>query len=316
MKLFEKFRKQAHVEAPFLTVILMVYDMPEQALRTLGSLSADYQFDVKPDEYEILVVENLSENNLSAQEVASVAQNARYIARNEPRSSPVFAINSAAKEARGSHLAIIIDGARLLTPRVIRNTLNAMTLSPDAVVAVHGYHLGEEPQQYAVLNGYDETKEKALLSSINWPDDGYRLFDIACLSESSRANGILENIPESNYLALSQRLFLKLVGYEEQFDGHGGGYANLDFFKRTCEHKESVLYNLVFEGTFHQYHGGATTGGGNADRAALMGALSDEYRKIRGTDFKPPQEPFTILGRYERHSSRFLIDSLRRNVDC
>ena len=89
MKLFKRKNKR-QARGPKLSIILMVYDMPLQALNTLHTLSDGYQLGVQSDDYEILVVENISENNLSAGQVSAVADNARYIPRKEIKPSPVF----------------------------------------------------------------------------------------------------------------------------------------------------------------------------------------------------------------------------------
>jgi hypothetical protein len=314
MKLFKKYKKE-HKKKPLLSIILVVYDMPDQALNTLFTLSDNYQQGVCVNDYEILVVENLSNNNLDQTSVSSVASNAKYIPRNEKKSTPVFAINAAAKQAQAEHIAIIIDGARLLTPGIVKSTLDAIRITSDAVVTVPGYHLGQEPQQYAVKTGYNEVTEKQLLDSIQWPSNGYKLFSIACMSGSSSQHGILQKIPEANFIALSKKLFLRLGGYDQRFNSHGGGYANLDFFKRVCEDKNSILYSLICEGTFHQYHGGSTTGGDNGNRDLLMSTLLEQYQSIRKCGYSPPNKKFNLLGDFRREPASFLVESLKKLND-
>ncbi len=47
-----------------LSIVVVVHNMPEQASKTLHSLSSHYQRDVSEEEYEVIVVENRSTNNL------------------------------------------------------------------------------------------------------------------------------------------------------------------------------------------------------------------------------------------------------------
>ena len=199
-----------------------------------------------------------------------------------------------------------------MTPGIVSSTLDAFKVSSNAIVTVPGYHLGNEPQQYAIKKGYDRTVEQGLLKSISWPVDGYKLFDIACMSESSSEYGILQRIPEANYLALPKALFLALGGYEERFDSHGGGYANLDLFKRVCMAPSVKLYNLVCEGTFHQFHSGATTGGDSCDRNELINLLTSQYESIRGSEYTAPNCSFLLFGNFNAGSRHFIIESLQK----
>src|SRR6266852_6738072 len=43
---------------PALSVVVVVYNMPREAPRTLHSLSAAYQRHIDPDDYEVIVVDN------------------------------------------------------------------------------------------------------------------------------------------------------------------------------------------------------------------------------------------------------------------
>ena len=51
-------------KGPALSLVVIVYDMPMQAEKTLYSLTADYQQGVEASDYEVIVVENESANNL------------------------------------------------------------------------------------------------------------------------------------------------------------------------------------------------------------------------------------------------------------
>ena len=104
-------------ELPRLSVIVVVFDMPRQAMNTLSSLSADYQHGVTGDEYEVIVVENESANMLDSQAVVSLGDNIRYFRRAEAGVSPVPALQFGVSQARGRQLGIIIDGAQMASPR-------------------------------------------------------------------------------------------------------------------------------------------------------------------------------------------------------
>ena len=70
-------------EAPRLSVIVIVHRMRAQAMNTLYSLCPDYQHKVASKDYEVLVVENESAENLDAAEVTALGENFHYHLRAE-----------------------------------------------------------------------------------------------------------------------------------------------------------------------------------------------------------------------------------------
>ena len=84
-------------------------------------------------------------------------------------------MNLGVDAARGDFVAIMIDGARMLSPGIVVNFLRARRLFPNAFVATLGWHLGDEPQNISMLNGYDQSCEDDLLESFDWREDGYQL---------------------------------------------------------------------------------------------------------------------------------------------
>ncbi len=288
-----------------ISFVVIVYKMPEQAKKTIFSLSPQYQRGISADDYEIIVVENKSDRLLG--EAAALAQsaNVRYFLRDEKLPTPVFAINFGASQARGTHIAVMIDGARMCSPGVVNYMLTAARLAPSVAIAVPGYHLGYELQQKSILKGYNESVEAALLDSIEWPSDGYRLFEIACLSGTC-AGGVFKPIGESNCIAVPRTIFFSLGGFDTHFVGNGGGFVNLDFYKRVVEHPEIQLIVLLGEGSFHQVHGGATTGSNGAEREESMQALAQEYQALRNETYSPPAKRPIFLGAISDASLKFI----------
>ncbi len=297
--------------SPILSVVVVVYDMPEQALRTLHTLSPAYQRGVDPIDYEVVVVENESPRMLGAERAIGSGPNVAYFRRENLSSSPASAANFGASRAGGRMLALMVDGARLVTPGVVALALLAERAHPRSVVSVPGYHLGSELQQRAVESGYDAAAEERLLSSIAFPEDGYRLFDVACFSGSC-AGGFFLPYAESNCLCLPRAAFDALGGFDERFASRGGGYVNLDFYARSMELPDAELFVTPGEGTFHQFHGGITTGGVRSDaRARLMEDILAEYRTLRGHDYALPRREASLLGRVPPNARRFVEESLR-----
>lgn len=296
---------------PRLSIVVIVYKMPDQAEKTLYSLSPEYQQGVSESDYEVIVVENHSDRLLGEQRAVQYASNVRYFHRHETLRSPVNAINFGAEQATGSHIAIMIDGARMMTPGVVRLALEAFRMAPDAAVSAPGYHIGHKLQQVAVNEGYDEKAEAKLLNSIEWPRDGYRLYDIAVLSGSC-VGGFFRSNYESNFICMSVRKWQALGGMDPRYNDFGGGNANLDLYKRLLESPGTPFYLLFGEGSFHQFHGGVTTGTKKAERDVIYKALDDQDRAIRGEDRKPPDVRPILLGCPHPSVYRFVRMSLEK----
>lgn len=296
---------------PRLSIVVIVYKMPDQAEKTLYSLSPAYQQGVSESDYEVIVVENHSDRLLGEKRALQYASNVSYFHRHEALRSPVNAINFGAEQATGSHIAIMIDGARMVTPGVVRLALEAFRMAPNAAVSAPGYHIGHKLQQVAVNEGYDEKAEAKLLGSIEWPKDGYRLYDIAVLSGSC-VGGFFRSNYESNFICMSVRKWQELGGMDPRYNDFGGGNANLDLYKRLLESPGTPFYLLFGEGSFHQFHGGVTTGTKKAERDVIYKALDDQDRAIRGEDRKPPDIRPILLGCPHPSVYRFVRMSLEK----
>lgn len=201
----------APVAAPPALSVVVVADA-----RTLHSLSAGYQQNIRQEDYEVLVIEP------------------------DPHSSLAAAVNCGIRKARGTLCAVMLDGACLASPGLLAATVRASRLHPRAIVAAPAWHLGSADTE-------------ALLAAIGWPrpEAGYRLFEIAAPANSAR-QGILRAPEESGLLCLPREMLAnELGGCEEQFDLPGAGLANRDLFRRACDLPDSELVLLLGEAAFH-----------------------------------------------------------------
>lgn len=296
---------------PALSVLLVIHRMPGQAERTLRSLASPYQAGVEPGAVEVIAVENASDRPLGEARARAALPGVRYVLRDEAQPSPVPAAHHAASLARGTHVALAIDGARLLTPGVLGLTLAALRAWPEATVAVPGYHLGREPQQDSVNKGHDEATDTALLDSIGWPgagpEAGYRLFEIAVWSRATR-KGFLRPLSESNFLAMPRAAWDALGGLDRRYDSLGGGKSNLDLYKRLLDRPGVPFVLLHGEGTFHQVHGGISTNTPAGEREAVMEAIHAQDRAIRGEAGRPEARPI-LFGPVHPPALPFLLRS-------
>jgi len=157
---------------PALSVIVVFHNMGREAPRTLFTLSPQYQRGVEAGDYEVVVLDAGSHTPLEETFVKSFGENFRLV-RSPAEPSPVVAVNRAAALARGEAIALCIDGARMLTPGVVRLALAALRAWEDPVVATLAWHLGPKVQNESMLEGYNQAAEDALLDSVDWRADGY-----------------------------------------------------------------------------------------------------------------------------------------------
>jgi hypothetical protein len=297
---------------PILSIIVIAYDMPRQALNTLKSLAADYQQNVIADDYEVILVENRSSRNMDQAAIAALPGNFRYFLREEPGVSPAAAINFGFARARGRFIGLMIDGARMVTPGVIENVLMAFKITPEAMVAVPGYHLGEHEQQFHLSRGYNEAVEQQLLAQIDWQRNGYNLFDISCLS-GANPNGVFHPFMECNCLFASAQVFQEIGHADERFDLPGGGAINLYLYRKVAMHPRTRAFMLAGEGSFHQLHGGVTTSE-VAERELVLGRQSAQLTELLGQPFRSPTVEPILLGKVPPQAFRYLGHSVQRGI--
>ncbi len=275
---------------PSLSVVVVAYDMARELPRTLRSLSPGYQQGIAADDYEVIVVDNGSPTPVDEAALAALGGQVQVVRVDPAPPSPAHAANVGAEVARADFVGLLIDGARIASPRVLAHSLLARHVAARPVVGTLGWHLGTTLHANAGEAGYDEAAEDRLLAELDWEHDGYRLFEVATLAESS-SRGWFAPMGESNGLFMDAATWRELGGLDERFVLPGGGLANHDFFRRACELDGTQLVVLLGEGTFHQIHGGAATSGriGWDDMHA-------EYVALRGRPYQPPQNERLYLG--------------------
>ena len=306
---------------PKLSVVVVVYDMEREARRSLHSLSPGYQRGVSADDYEVIVVDNGSPRPFNRGQVAEFGPNVSYHYVADANRSPARAMNLGVRLARSDYLALMIDGARILTPGVLRYGLGLPLLFRRPCGLVLGFHLGPDFQSRSILQGYDRTREDELLASIGWPDEPYRLFEVA--SPHDPTDGWFHLIGESNFTFVHRDVLERVGGFDERYLSIGGGLVNLDVQTLIYEQSDVDLVMLVGEGTFHQFHGGATSGQPTRAVNALLSVFEAEYRGIRGRAFdsetrrRPhyvghvPEEAMGMLARFVGTANPELLEARR-----
>ena len=288
-----------------LSVVVVFYDMRREAPRTLHSLSRAYQEGLEGTSYEVIVVENGSadDQRLGQAFVADFGPEFRYIDIGADASpSPVGALNRGIAASRGRSLALMIDGAHVLTPGVLRFGLQGLATYAPAIVATQQWYVGPGQQGDAMDNGYDQSYEDRLFRRIQWPSNGYRLFEIGhFVGERDWLDGVWE----SNCMFVSRGQLEQVGGFEERFTMPGGGYANLELYERLGSAPDVTVCSILGEGSFHQVHGGTTTNQAEAEeRRARVHGYAGHFEELRGRAFRGPGKPIHFVGRITTGAAR------------
>jgi len=280
----------------------MVRELP----RTLFTLSCEYQQNIDINDYEIIVIDNGSKNKPLQEDFHADIKYLTYI---NPTHSPAKAINMGFSQAKGELIGLLIDGARMASPNLLSAAISASNLHKNPVISSMAYHLGNQVQMKSVLAGYDQDAEDKLLSTVDWKNNGYKLFEISVLAGSS-SNGWFLPIAESNAFFLKTNSWKILGGIDERFQSAGGGLVNLDIYKRAVELPNSKLISLLGEGTFHQVHGGIATNLRRADASWYI--FNEEYKSIRGEYYKRAEITPSFFGELRPEHACFLEESITK----
>ena len=297
-------------QKPFISFVVIAYKMKRQAMNTLYSLSKEYQKNVSMLPYEVIVVENHSNSNLDPDEIGMLHGDYRYFLLNEKTESPAMAINYGINSSRGNHICLMIDGARMATPRIVEYASMALKASHHSLVAVPGYNLGPQQHHLHIQKQYTEFEEIQLLENSRWKENGYRLFDIASIGDAN-ANGIMSPLLESNCFFSSTENFQRIGGANEDFNLPGGGSLNLHMFRQIGMLPGIQYFLLPGEGTFHQFHGGITTSE-DPEREAVLESHRKQLHSYWGGNFHSLRKEPVLIGSVTSHAMRYLKYSSRK----
>jgi len=267
-------------------------------------MSRRYQTGIEGLDYEIVVVDNGSPVPVDVGSIEAIGPEVRVVRMEGLGVSPAAAVNRAVAGTSGRFVGIVLDGARMVTPGALALARAALELDPRALVTTLAWHLGPDHQIRSRLSGYSAAVEDQLLESIGWPEDGYRLFEIAALA-SPNEQGWFGPINESCCSFLSRQSFDSLGGYDESFVSPGGGFVNLDFFLRASQRADADLIVLLGEGSFHQIHGGVASNAEDPDGWKVFAA---EYEAIRGFPYVDPELEPVYFGRLPPAAKRWLLE--------
>ena len=209
--------------------------MRREAPRSLRSLSARYQQGLDGRHYEVIVVENGSDpdQRLGAALVEGFGSHFRYIDMGDDATpSPVPAMNRGLAKSKGRALALMIDGAHVLTPRVLHYGLAGLEAYGPAVVATQAWYVGPGQQGDVMRAGYDQAVEDALFEQIALA--GGRLPALRDRPLRRRSRLVRRSVGEQLPLRAPHPDSSRSGGLDEAFAMPGGGYSNLDLYERLA----------------------------------------------------------------------------------
>ena len=284
---------------PDLSLIIVAHNMERELPRTVYSALPPYQIGEDLPKIEIIVVDNGSDVPvLKAIFEGVVPDGAPITVTNHPpgKPSPVAAINQAVARCQSEWIGIMIDGARMLSPGILKWTWLAARMFDNPFVHTLAAHLGSDIQQVSTRDGYNQQVEDELLSQSEWQRDGYRLFGSSVPAPSS-CTGWFGLLAESNGFFMKKTAYEMLGGFDEKFTAAGGGLANLDFFRRAMDAEFLQPVRLLGEATFHQVHGGITTNHvPGIPRDELVSTFFKEYAELRNQTWQKSDKQSIFLG--------------------
>lgn len=287
-----------------LSVVIVFYNMRREAQRSLQALARSYQTGIDDLDYEVIVVENGSDagQRLGTELVESFGPEFRYLDLGQDATpSPADALNRGIALTRGRAVALMIDGAHVVTPGVLRYGMLGLKAYDPAIVAVQAWYVGPGQQGEAMRSGYNQDAEDHLFRRINWPDQGYRLFEIGHVVGD---RDFLDGLWESNCLFV-RHAQLEQVEFDEAFAMPGGGYTNLEAYERLGSDPQVEIVTVLGEASFHQVHGGTTTNLSDPiERRSTVRSYADHHLALRGRQFVGPEKPIRFVGAFETNEAK------------
>ena len=216
-----------------LSVVVVFYNMRREAQRTLHSLSRAYQEDIDDLDYEVIVVENGSadDQRLGEEFVRGFGPEFRYLDLGaDATPSPAPALNRGIADL-ARRVARADDRRR---PRAHAGRPALRSCGPARPTRRRSWppSSGTSARASRATRSTPATTRRTRTgcsSEIDWPDDGYRLFEIGhFIGDRDWFDGLWE----SNCLFVPRALLEQVGGFDETFSMPGGGYANLDLFER------------------------------------------------------------------------------------
>jgi len=284
-----------------LTIIVIFFNGQREASRTLYSLCSEYQRDVNVKDYNVIVLDSGSTVPLDKKWVESFAPNFQYQFVETLYPSPTEALRVGLQMVNTKYVGVIIDGAHILTPGVLSEFFHIIKLNPDAFVFTTKYHIGDYHQNDSLTLGHNQEKEDQLFERVNWKKNGYLLYHISNFYQSPFFEFSASS--ESNCFFVKTKELKATEVYDKDYYSKGGGLINLDTFKHLTLNPKLENFCILGEGSFHQFHGGAST---NVERIEHpVAEYNMEYYALNNKPYSSPIYTCKFYGSYDRTIQQF-----------
>lgn len=246
-------RPASPVGSKDLSVIVVFDNVRPEAERALHSLSRAYQRGVEDVDYEVIVVDHHSapDHRLGESFVNSFGQEFRYLdLGSDSTPSPSEALYRGAADAAGRNITFMMDGAHVLTPGVIHHGMAALEAYASSVVTTQPWYVGRPVNEPGTgRHGPDQSGLDSLFETIQWPLDGYRLFDIGHFAGE---RDWLDTLSESNCFFVPRSRLEQAGCFDDRFSSPGGRSNSPDLFERIASAPGNSLTTILGEGSFRQ----------------------------------------------------------------
>lgn len=289
-----------------ISIVICAYNIPKQLVRTLKSCRPLYQ-SINRKELEVIIIDNGSKPRIRIEDLKQDFGFVSQVIRVDDHPSPVFGLNMGIKAAKFDLIGVMIDGAHILSPGICRHAKTIFELMPRPVISVPQYYLGDVSQNlYTPANAFQE--EEGLLKKIKWPENGYSLFNRATIPGEHHQKSLF-NYQETNCLISTRAVFEDCGAFDERFDEPGAGLANFEIYQRLVNHPTNEFVLLAGEGSFHQNHGGITTGADRQTRQERVAEYFRKYEAITGHEAMVISKPPFMFGTVRKAAQRVDIIS-------
>ncbi len=279
-----------------LSIVVGCYNMKREIRRTIQSLSGGYQRQISPADYEVILVDNGSKEPPRSEDFSDLEVNLKVLHYPNPTPSPMRALNFGLATCANDLIGVLIDGARMATPGLCAAVVNAAKLHPRAIIFTQSLQLGPGFQSETMQDGYDKAFEDRLLDHINWPENGYRLFEIGSWYMHGESEDRWAQLRfESNALFMPRALWDEIGGYDPSFASIGGGAGSGDVFHRACDLPDVQLIVVTGEATFHQIHDDSASSS-SSEWLTRFKEYNREHHRLRDKPYRLVRNDYWTFG--------------------
>jgi len=272
---------------PELSIVVCLRECSRQAQNALFSLSTQFQKNVAASDYEVLVVETASPDELGEAAALSHGENFRYLRRGLAIDWRARSLELGVGESRAPYLGLLLDGAQIVSERAIEHALLARRGDERSLLVVPSYRLDE-----------------GALDGVDWRAGAYELFAKASFGPAN-FNGFLGPLLGASCLFVPAETYRAAGGAPAGLERPGGGPLSLALYTNLSRVPGTRLVVLAGEGAFRQPH--PDVAGLSAIETNLHAILADRGSIL--LNFRAVHREPVAFGPIPGSAQRFLSES-------